>query len=52
VIPAGMGVRYKQGNLMFDARAVFRATTTFEMFAGPEAALDSWSATARVGFEY
>lgn len=53
LIPVGVGVGYKQGGMLFDARAVYRATTDVEMFAGAtNTSLDSWSATLRLGFEY
>lgn len=52
VFPFGAGVGVKEGGLMFDARAVYRATSNVDMFAGTNTSLDSWSATLRVGFEY
>jgi hypothetical protein len=50
--PFGVGVGYKQGNMLFDARAVYRTTSNVDMFADNASALNSWSATLRLGFEY
>jgi hypothetical protein len=49
----GVGVGFKQGALLIDARAVYRPTTQVDMFAGStDSSLASWSATMRAGFEY
>jgi hypothetical protein len=51
--PMGIGIGFKQGGMLIDARAVYRPTTQVDMFAGStDSSLASWSATMRAGFEY
>jgi hypothetical protein len=53
MLPFGAGVTFRRGALTLDARAVYRATTAVDMFAGAsEGTLATWSGTLRVGLEY
>jgi hypothetical protein len=55
-VPFGVGVSYQLGKVMFDVRGCYRAAFDEELApaatAGEDADLDSFSATARVGFAF
>lgn len=52
-IPLGAGLAFQEGPVIIDARAVYRASTNVDMFAGAtDNSVDSWTATIRAGFEY
>lgn len=50
VVPLGFGVGVKHHDWSCDARVIYRASELVDLF--PDARLDSWSATLRVGYEY
>lgn len=51
-VPLGGGAAIWFGQWMIDLRATYRATTNADMFSvtGGDVTLDTWSATARLGF--
>jgi hypothetical protein len=55
-VPVGIGVDYRYQHLLLDARAVVRPAFGENLIPktgdGPDHRLDSWNATARVGFEF
>jgi hypothetical protein len=53
-MPVGLGLGYRYGDVLFDVRGTYRATTgnnLIDMHGTADATLDTWSATLRVGFQ-